>query len=229
MSQELSHLKIVIGNKTYSSWSLRGWLAAVHTGFDVEEICLTLDTPEFYTEIEKYSAARKVPTLIDGDTIVWDSAAIIDYCARLAPDKYWWPASKPAYAYARSMFGEMHSGFDQIRNHMPMNLKDHWTGLTFSAPLQLEIDRAESLFSHCRHHFGAGGDFLFGGFCAVDMMFAPLATRLDTYGVALNPTARAYVDALLGYSSFKIWKAAALEETDIVEIDQLGPHITYLG
>ncbi len=225
----MSHLKIIIGNKNYSSWSLRGWLSAHHTGLAIDEVCLKLDTPSFYSEIEKYSPARKVPTLLDGDIAVWDSAAIIDYCAKIAPEKYWWPAEKPAYAYARSIFGEMHSGFPLVRNHMPMNLKDRWQGLVFSKALQAELDRIEAIFTHARLEYGADGAFLFGAFSAVDMMFAPVVTRLETYGVTLSATARSYVDAILNYPAFQVWKSAALLESEIVEADQLPYDIKYLG
>jgi len=225
----MSQLKIVIGNKRYSSWSLRGWLAVNHTGLPFEEIKLRLDTPSFYTEIKKYSAARKVPTLVDGAITVWDSAAIIDYCARLAPNKYWWPEDTAAYALARSIFGEMHSGFSKIRTHMPMNLQGQWTGLEFSEALTKELARVEMLFTECRDKHGAAGAFLFGGFSAADMMYAPLVTRLDTYGIALNTTARAYVDAVLAHAPVAAWVAEAQLETDIVEVDQLPDDIRYLG
>lgn len=225
----MPQLKIIIGNKRYSSWSLRGWLALNHTGLPFEEICLKLDTPSFYTEIEKYSSARKVPTLIDGDIAVWDSAAIIDYCAHITPEKYWWPTDKAAYAMARSIFNEMHSGFNEIRTHMPMNLVGQWQGLEFSKALRGDLSRVELLFTECRDKYGEDGSFLFGEFSATDMMFAPVVTRLDTYGVQLNKTARAYVDAVLTHPPMAEWKTEALKETDIVEVDQLPDDITYLG
>jgi len=225
----MSQLKIIIGNKRYSSWSLRGWLAVKHSELAFEEICLKLDTPSFYTEIEKYSKARKVPTLLDGDVTVWDSAAIIDYCAHIAPEKFWWPTDKAAYAFSRSIFNEMHSGFTEIRTHMPMNLQGKWRGLTFADPLQKELDRIELLFTDCRQKYGADGAFLFGAFSAVDMMFAPLVTRLDTYGVALNMPTKTYVDAVLTHTPVKSWIDAAQLETDIVAIDQLPEDVRHLG
>jgi len=225
----MSQLKIIIGNKTYSSWSLRGWLAVMHTGLPFEEVLLQLDTPNFYTEIDKYSPARRVPTLLDGDIAVWDSAAIIDYCARIAPEKYWWPEDKAAYGHARSIFNEMHSGFTEIRTHMPMNLRDKWGGLSFSDALQKDIDRIEALFTECLQKYGKGGSFLFGDFSAADMMYTPVVTRLDTYGVPLGPIAQNYVNAVLDYVPFKRWKDAAMLETEIVEIDQLAHNISELG
>lgn len=225
----MSRLKIVIGNKTYSSWSLRGWLAVEHTGLPYEEILLQLDTPDFYAEIEKHSPVRKVPTLVHNGTAVWDSAAIIDYCARLAPEKAWWPADLAAYGHARAIFNEMHSGFTEMRTHMPMNLRDKWSGLTFSDSLQKELTRIDSLVSDCRSRFGGTGDYLFGDFSAADMMYAPLITRLDTYGVSLSDSTQAYVNAVLSYTPFLKWRAAADLETEVVEIDQLSADIKHLG
>jgi len=225
----MSRLKIVIGNKKYSSWSLRGWLAVRHTELPYEEIQLNLDTPDFYEKITRYSPARQVPTLIDDDTVVWDSAAIIDYCARLMPDKYWWPEDNKAYAMARSIFCEMHSGFAALRNHMPMNMQGRWTGLSLSEQVNKDVRRIEKIWTQCREQHGEGGDFLFGGFSAADMMFAPVVSRFITYDIPLNSVAGAYRDAVSAYSSFTEWHADASHETAIVAIDQLPNTITRLG
>ncbi|MBV1900380.1 MAG: glutathione S-transferase family protein [Kordiimonadaceae bacterium] len=182
----MPEIKIIIGNKRYSSWSLRGWLAVDHTGLPYDEIKLRLDTPSFYEEIVKYNPAKRVPTLVDGDIAVWDSAAIIDYCARLAPEKFWWPSDKAAYALARSVFNEMHSGFTEIRTHMPMNLVDSWQNLTLSNGIKTDVRRIVEIWTECRARYGADGEFLFGEFSAVDMMFAPITTRFATYGIAVN-------------------------------------------
>ncbi|MBL4790159.1 MAG: glutathione S-transferase family protein [Kordiimonadaceae bacterium] len=225
----MSDLKIIIANKTYSSWSLRGWLAVEHTGLPFEEIILELDTPSFYEEIVKYSPAKRVPTLLDGDAAVWDSAAIIDYCARISPEKFWWPTDRNAYAHARSIFNEMHAGFTDLRSHMPMNLAGKWSGLTTSEGVEKDIRRVEHIFKDCRARFGAGGDFLFGNFSATDMMYTPVASRLVTYGIALDPAAQAYVDAIHAYPAFKRWKAEATTENSVVAIDDLAADITHLG
>jgi glutathione S-transferase len=225
----MADLRIIIGNKTYSSWSLRGWLAVHHTGLDYDEIKLQLDTPDFYSEIKKYTPVSKVPTLMHGDTPVWDSAAIIDYCARLAPEKNWWPSDNAAYAHARSIFNEMHSGFIAMRSHMPMNMRGSWSNMTVSDDVAKDIARADELFSDCRERFGANGDFLFGDFGAVDMMFAPICSRLTSYGVKLSDKAQAYVDAVLSYEAVKLWKADADLETDIVPIDEIPADATHLG
>ena len=225
----MSDLKIIIANKTYSSWSLRGWLAVDHTGLPFEEIKLELDTPSFYEEIAKYSPAKRVPTLLDGDAAVWDSAAIIDYCARISPDKFWWPADRTAYAHARSIFNEMHAGFTELRSHMPMNLAGKWSGLTTSEGVEKDIRRAEHIFKDCRERFGADGDFLFGNFSATDMMFTPVASRLATYGIALDTTVQAYVDAIHTYPAFQRWQADANNETSVVIADALPADTTHLG
>lgn len=225
----MSDLKIIIGNKRYSSWSLRGWLALRHTGLPFEEVILSLDTPQFYKEIVRYSPAKRVPTLVHGDIPVWDSAAIIDYCAHLAPEKNWWPTEPAAYGHARSIFNEMHSGFSEIRTHMPMNLLDRWQDLTLSQALEVEVKRVETLWTECREKHGAGGDFLFGEYSAVDMMFAPVTSRFSTYGIEVNQTATAYIEAIRNQPDVADWFAGASKETEIVPMDQLADDITHLG
>ena len=225
----MADLTLIIGNKTYSSWSLRGWLAVDHTGLPYKEVKLRLDTPDFYQEIKKYTPVSKVPTLMHGDTPIWDSAAIIDYCARLAPEKYWWPENQTAYGHARAVFNEMHSGFIAMRTHMPMNMRGNWQNMTQSDDVAKDVARVDDLFSDCRERFGADGDFLFGQFGAADMMFAPVCSRLRTYGIKLSETATAYVDAVLNYKSVKKWSEDAATETDIVAIDEIPEEATHLG
>jgi len=225
----MSDLKIIIANKRYSSWSLRGWLAIEHTGLPYKEILLPLDTPVFYEEIVKYNPAMKVPTLLDGSIAVWDSAAIIDYCTRLAPNKFWWPTDKEAYAYARSIFNEMHSGFNTIRSHMPMNLQGQWQNLSLNKTLETEVRRIETIWSECRKKYGSTGAFLFGDFSAVDMMFAPVTARFATYGIQVNETANAYIKSVRQHPSVAAWYAAAIQETEVVPADQLDLNITHLG
>ena len=193
----MSDLKIIIGNKNYSTWSLRGWLAAMHMGLDVEEVKFDLYTPGSKDELLKHSPSGMVPALVHGGIVVWDSLAIIDYCARLAPDKYWWPDGDAAYAFARSMAAEMHSGFMGLRTFAPMNIKGKWSGLTLGETVAFDIARADTLWSEARERFGQDGDFLFGGFSAADMMFAPVVHRFETYSIEMSPTARAYMDAML--------------------------------
>ena len=225
----MAELKIIIGNKRYSSWSLRGWLAIEHTGIPFSEVKLELDTATFYDEIIKYSPAKRVPTLIDNDITVWDSAAIIDYCAMLSPDKYWWPTDKTAYALARSIFNEMHSGFPELRTHAPMNLVGRWQNLIFSDAIKTEVRRIVEIWSNCREQHGSDGDFLFGAFSAADMMFAPITARLATYGMPVNQISADYITAVRAHSAVNAWFEDAGKETGIVMADLVDKNATHIG
>jgi len=225
----MSELKIIIANKRYSSWSLRGWLAVRHTDLPFEEIMLRLDTPAFYQEIVKYNPAKKVPTLLHANIAVWDSAAIIDYCSRIAPGKHWWPEENAAYAVARSICAEMHSGFTHLRTHMPMNMQGRWRGLSLSSDVENDVRRVEQIWTQCRETLGTNGDFLFGDFSAADMMYAPVVSRFETYDIQLNPVASAYRDAVLAHSDFVEWLSAAEKENEIVTADQIPASATHLG
>jgi glutathione S-transferase len=225
----VSELTIVIGTRTYSSWSLRGWLAARHTGLPLNEILLPLDTPEFYERIAAYSPTRCVPALLHGDARVWDSLAIIDYCARTAPGKHWWPQAPAAYAMARSVTAEMHSGFTALRAAAPMNLRGRWTGLALADAVAKDVTRIDAIWSEARGTYGGAGDFLFGEFGAADMMYAPVVARFLTYDIATGPVAKAYMDAVRQHPYVREWYDAAAAETQIVDQDQLPADITRLG
>lgn len=222
-------LTIVIGNKNYSSWSLRGWLAVKHTGLPFDEIKIDLYTPGAKDEIRSHSPAGFVPILKDSGTLVWDSLAIIDYCARLAPEKYWWPEHMSAYATARSAAAEMHSGFAALRTHAPMNFRDSWSGLEVAPEVQADIDRIQEIWTECRTKHGNGGDFLFGGFSAADMMYAPVVSRFRTYSIAVNDTCRAYMEAVEAHPAYDEWRAAGIKEELIVPKGQLPLDATRLG
>lgn len=225
----MSDLKIIIGTKTYSSWSLRGWLAVRHTDLAFEEIKLPLDTPEFHDRIGEYSPTRCVPALHDGEARVWDSLAIIDYCARLAPQKFWWPEDRTAYANARSITAEMHSGFMALRSHAPMNMRGNWSGLELSDSVQKNVDRVEAIWTDTRQRFGTDGDFLFGEFGSADMMYAPVVSRFNTYGIKVGHVAQVYMDAVLNHAYMQEWIRDAQTESDSVPIDELAADITRLG
>ncbi|TNE61751.1 MAG: glutathione S-transferase family protein [Alphaproteobacteria bacterium] len=220
---------IVIGTKTYSSWSLRGWLAVAHTGLDFEEIKLPLDTPEFHERIRHLSPSGFVPALRHGDVQVWDSLAIIDYCARIAPNKFWWPEGPVAYGFARSVAAEMHSGFTALRGAAPMNLRARYAGLKLSDRVRKDVDRIDSLWTQCRSRFGGDGHFLFGAFSAADMMYAPVVARFIGYGVSLSPTATAYRDAMRAHPLINRWYEDAATETQVVAQDEIDPNATMLG
>ncbi|MCJ9428413.1 glutathione S-transferase family protein [Kordiimonas marina] len=225
----MTDLTIITGTKTYSSWSLRGWLAVTHTGLEFSEINLPLDTPEFHERIKTLSPSGFVPALQHGDVKVWDSLAIIDYCARLAPGRFWWPDEMAAYGFARSIVAEMHSGFMALRAAAPMNLRDQRHGLTLSDAVQKNVSRIDALWAEARERFGAGGDFLFGGFSAADMMYAPVVARFLSYGIGLSKTASAYRDAVRAYPFVNAWYEAAAKETQVVTQDEIAPDATHLG
>lgn len=222
-------LKIVIGDKTYSSWSLRGWLAVAHTGLVFEEVLLPLDTPEFQERIGALSPSRTVPALRHGDDVVWDSLAIIDYCARLAPERNWWPKDLAAYGYARSISAEMHSSYMGLRTHAPMNLRGNWRGLSLSDSVKRDVEKADNRWSTARERFGNDGEFLFGEFGAADMMFAPVVARFLTYGIELSPAARNYMEAVRHHPLVDAWYRDAVKETATVEQDEIPADATQLG
>lgn len=225
----MSKFTLVIGNKNYSSWSLRGWLAVKHAGFTFEEIKIDLYTRDSKSELLKHSPTGMVPLLKHGDVRVWDSLAIIDYCARLAPEKFWWPESDAAYPYARSIASEMHSGFFALRNHAPMNLRAHFTGLDLSEDVEADVRRIETLWTEACVTFGAKGDFLFGEFSAADMLYAPVVHRFNSYGIDVNETCRAYMEAVLQYHHMQEWGAAAADETAIIVAGEIPKDAKSLG
>ncbi|WP_262692020.1 glutathione S-transferase family protein [Kordiimonas aestuarii] len=222
-------LKIVIGNKTYSSWSLRGWLAVAHSGLVFEEELLPLDTPEFHERIGALSPSRTVPALLHGDAVVWDSLAIIDYCAHLAPEHFWWPKETKAYGYARSITAEMHTSYMGLRSHAPMNLRGNWSGLELGEAVKADVEKVQNRWSTARTRFGSGGEFLFGNFGAADMMFAPVVARLLTYSIEVDDICRAYMDAVRNHPLVDAWYKDAAGETDIVEMDEIPADATRLG
>jgi glutathione S-transferase len=205
-------LTLVIGNKNYSSWSLRPWLALAYHKIPFEEVIIPIHTPETPAAIAKYSPAGKVPVLIDGETVVWESIAILEHLADRFPDAKLWPADLAARAHTRAISAEMHSGFSALRQHCPMNLKRKK-----ARPLTPEVDadvrRIMEIWRDARTRFGEGGDFLFGAFSAADCMYAPVATRFVSYGIDVDPVSAAYVEAIYALPAFKDWQQAAFEET----------------
>ena len=197
---------LVIGNKNYSSWSLRPWLAMQALGIAFEEKRIPLDQPGTKQSILRHSPAGRVPILVDGETTVWDSLAILEYLAEKHPRM--WPADRAARARARAVSAEMHSGFPNVRNHMPMNVRNRFPGKGHTPEADLEIERIKAIWEDAK------GPFLFGGFCAADAMYAPVVLRFRSYAVELPPRARAYYDAMLALPALKEWIAAAERETE---------------
>lgn len=202
-------MKLVIGNRTYSSWSLRGWLAVRASGVDFEEIFLPLRTDEFRTRIWDYSPTGLVPCLIDGETTVPDSLAIIDYLDKAVPDCSFWPEELSAYGTARSVVAEMHSGFRPLRMNCPMTLRASIPDFKPDEDTRKDIETIVSRWNHCRKTHGSDGPFLFGAWGAADMMYAPVVTRFDTYGLSNDPVALDYMKAVLAHPHMVEWTEAA--------------------
>jgi glutathione S-transferase len=211
---------LVIANKLYSSWSLRPWLLMKQLGLAFDEIVIPLDLPTTKAEVLKHSPAGKVPILIDGDVTVWETLAIMEYLGD-GPGAPVWPGDLKARAMARSISAEMHAGFSALRSACPMNLGKKYQKRDRGEAVARDVARFEDIVAQARGRFGQGGPFLFGAFSAADAMFAPLATRLDTYSIPLREETRAYVDAILALPAFREWLAAALKETWIVAADEV--------
>jgi glutathione S-transferase len=211
-------LKLVIGNKNYSSWSMRPWLAMRATGIAFEEIFIPLytDNKADKDRILSYSPAGKVPTLVDGDVTVWDSLAIIEYLAERFPEAKLWPADCAARAHARSISAEMHSGFMPLRNECGMNLHRPVKPVTLSADAQANVARVQEIWTECRARYGKGGPYLFGAFTAVDAMYAPVVHRLRTYAIKVSPVVQAYMETMIAQPAFAEWTKAGLAETLVI-------------
>jgi glutathione S-transferase len=210
-------LTLVIGNKNYSSWSLRAWLSLRQTRIDFEEIRIPLYGPDSKQQVLRYSPSGKVPALIDGDVTVWESLAIGEYLAERFPDRRLWPEGPSARALARAVSCEMHAGFVALRTHMSMNCRKRLPGKGRAPGVQDDIDRVCAIWRECRTKFGAGGPFLFGAFSVADAMFAPVVLRFDTYAVPLDTLNRDYADAVLALPAVRTWINDARAETEVLE------------
>jgi len=218
----MADLRLVIGNKAYSSWSLRPWLLLRESGIPFQEILIPLYQPDSPRRIREHSPSGRVPALIDGATTIWDSLAICEYLAERFPDAHGWPEAPMTRAVARSVCAEMHSGFAAVRTELPMNLRGRRAGVTPSPAARNEIDRIFEIWSDCRRRFGAGGQFLFGRFGIADAMYAPVVTRFATYGVALTGAARDYSEAVQALPSLKDWTQAARAEAAVITASERG-------
>ncbi len=217
---------LVVANKLYSSWSFRPWLLLRTLGIPFDDVVIPLRHPDTGDRIRAYSPAGKVPILVDGDVTVWDSLAIVEYAAERWPDAGVWPVDVPARALARSISAEMHSGFAALRSACPMNLGKRFAGRDRGEPVARDAARIEAIWADARRRFGADGPFLFGAFTGADAMYAPIVTRLDTYGFPVTPESRAYMDAVLALPSFAEWRSAGLTETWTVAEDEVDEEPT---
>ena len=212
-------LKLVIGNKNYSSWSMRPWLALRANGIAFEEIFVPLYTDKKADKdrLLSFSASGKVPALIDGDVTVWDSLAIIEYLAECFPDARLWPEDRAQRAQARAISAEMHSGFVPLRNECGMNLHRPIRAVALSEEAQANVARIQEIWIGCRERYGERGPFLFGAFGAADAMFAPVVHRFRTYAIPVAPKAQLYMETMMGLPAFAEWTEAGLAETLLIE------------
>jgi glutathione S-transferase len=210
----MSGFKLVIGNKNYSSWSMRPWLAMRVAGIGFEEIRVPLYQPESKPEILKYSPAGKVPILIKAETSVWESLAILEYLSECFTEKKLWPADPARRAYARTICAEMHVGFPALRANLTMNLRRTFATHSTAPDVLADIARVQEIWSKCLAK--SGGPFLFGAFGNADAMFAPVVTRFLTYSVAANETSRHYMSAVRNLPAVEEWYQAAMRETEIL-------------
>jgi glutathione S-transferase len=211
----MSQLILVIGNKAYSSWSLRPWLLMKHAGIGFTEKRISLYAGDAKQNILAQSAAGKVPVLKEGDLTIWDSLAICEYLAEKYPNKHLWPADAVTRAHARSISAELHSGFTNVRNQMPMNVRREIAGRGKTPEASAEVARIEAIWNECRSRNAHGGPFLFGAFSIADAMYAPVASRFRTYGVALHGAAAGYIDTILALPAMQEWIADAHAETEV--------------
>ena len=204
----MAALRLIIGNRNYSSWSLRPWLALRHAGLGFEEEVIPLDLPDTRARILARSPAGRVPVLIHGDTTVWDSLAIIEYVAELAPEAGLWPRDPHARAMARAIAAEMHSGFPAMRRALPMNIRRARRPVAGGDEVEADLERVREIWRPTRQRFGQGGPFLFGAFTAADAMYAPVVTRFDTYLVPVDERCAAYIEAIQTLPAMVEWNAA---------------------
>ena len=221
-------LTLVIGNKNYSSWSMRPWVLLKQFGIPFEEIMLKFESADWDARIASLTPARKVPTLWDGEAgantsiAVWDTLAIAEYIAEKFPQNAIWPRDQAARAMARSISAEMHSGFSSLRSNMPMNIRSNHAGKGLNVNVAADIARIEAIWLDARERFGTrtGAPFLFGGFCAADAMFAPVVMRFATYAPPLSAATMAYCKAMTAAPGIAAWIAESKLETEFVGFDE---------
>ncbi|MGH6673291.1 MAG: glutathione S-transferase family protein [Xanthobacteraceae bacterium] len=217
-------LQLIIGNKNYSSWSLRPWMAMKVAGIAFSETVVPLDTPDFRAKVSALSAGQargSVPALIDGDVVVWESLAILEYLADKFPRADLWPAHERARAHARAIAAEMHAGFQPLRRHLPMNVRRPVKPRALDDAVLADVARIDAIWRECRARFGGEGPFLYGHFGAADAMYAPVVWRFHTYAVPVSEAARVYMSAVLALSASVEWRDAARSEPWVLSHDEV--------
>jgi glutathione S-transferase len=218
----MSDLKLIIGNRNYSSWSLRAWLAMRQAGLEFREEMVPLDLPDTRDRLLGYSDAGRVPVLFHNDLCVWDTLAIIEYLAETFPERPWWPTDPVARAMARSVSAEMHSGFPALRSEIPMNIRATGRMIDLSAEAIADVERVKVLWQSCLDRREPGGPFLFGAFCAADAMFAPLVSRFRTYGIGLSDSLQSWSDAVWNTEGMIWWRDASDQESWTIPGEEVG-------
>lgn len=214
-------MHLIIGNKNYSSWSFRPWFAMKVARLYFEETVISLDSPDFKERVSKLAATTKVPVLLDGEIVVWESLAIIEYVAETRPDARLWPTDRGARAHARAVANEMHAGFGALRRHCPMNMARPVKPRDLPNDVIADVRRIDALWQMCLARFGGGGPFLFEQFSAADAMYAPIVSRFHTYAIDVSGTSRAYMNAVMEQPAWSEWKRAALLETSVLPEDEV--------
>jgi glutathione S-transferase len=213
-------LTLIIGNKNYSSWSLRPWIAMKVAGIVFDEKVIPLYEPGSREQVLKYSPAGKVPVLIDGEVSIWESLAILEYLGEKFPAAGLWPADARARSHARVVANEMHGDFQALRKNCPMNLWLPVKQRPQPDEVMNNVRRIDALWSDCRARFGGGGAFLFGSFGAADAMYAPVVSRLHSYGIAVGAVSRAYMEAVMALPAWAEWRSAALKEPWVMQANE---------
>ena len=212
---------LVIGNRNYSSWSLRPWIAMRVAGIEFSEEMIPLDQPETKGRIAAHSPAGRVPVLHHGDLTVWESLAILEYVAETWPDAQLWPAAPAARALARAVASEMHAGFHALRAHCPMNMRRKRAAIELTPAVGEDVRRIEDIWRTCREAHGQARPFLFGRFTAADAMYAPVVNRFEVYAVPVSKQSRSYMDAVMALPAWRTWTRGAEAETFVIPADEV--------
>lgn len=215
-------LKLILGNKNYSSWSLRPWIAMRNAGIPFEEEVIPLYEPGSSERMAAYSPTGKVPVLLDGDMVIWESLAILEHIAERFPKAQLWPADPKARAHARAISAEMHAGFVPLRRDCPMNMRRESRRLALTAEVAANVRRIEQIWTECRERFGDGGPFLFGAFGAADAMYAPIVSRFASYAIGVGAAAEAYMAAMMALPAWIEWRNAGIAEPWVMPGNEVG-------